>query len=249
MGEAERDRFVSAALVRTGYLRSQGGEPSAGMSDAISRYQADNDLIPNGRIDFDLYYRMLAYDARVPSDKPVAQAPAAQAQNAASRVTPPPVSPSVAATAPVPSPEPPRLTMSTPRGPRPTYHVGETMVLSVQPTNDAYVYCFYQDSTGTVSRIFPNRFQPDPLLHAGVQTEIPPAGAKSFAIRFDKPGVNEAVACLGADREIGLRLPDKLKAQDLEPLPVNGLDEVATRFREIPGARVDDARLGVEVTR
>jgi hypothetical protein len=118
----------------------------------------------------------------------------------------------------------------------------------VQPTQDAYVYCFYQDSTGTVARIFPNRFQPDPFLHGGVQIEIPPAGTKSFALRFDKPGGSEAVACLGADREIGLKLPDKLKAQDLEPLPVSGLDDVASQFRGIPGARVDDARLAVEVT-
>ena len=85
------------------------------------------------------------------------------------------------------------------------------------PTSIAY----YQDASGTVARIFPNRFQPDPFLHAGVQIEIPPAGTKSFAFRFDKPGGSEAVACLGSDREVGLKLPDKLKAQDLEPLPVS----------------------------
>jgi hypothetical protein len=121
------------------------------------------------------------------------------------------------------------------------------MVVAVQPTQDAYVYCYYQDATGTVARIFPNRFQPDPFLHAGMRIEIPPEGTKSFAIRFDKPGGNEAVACLGADREVGLRLPSTLKAQDLEPLPVSGLDDVAGQFRQIPGTHVDDARLAVEV--
>jgi hypothetical protein len=146
-----------------------------------------------------------------------------------------------------PSAEPPRLVLSTPHGPRPSYRVGDAMVLAVQPTQDAYVYCFYQDSTGTVARIFPNRFQPDPFLHAGKQIEIPPAGQKSFAIRFDKAGGKEAVACLGADREVGLRLPDSLKAQDLAPLPVQGLDDVAARFRAVPGGRIDDARLTVEV--
>jgi hypothetical protein len=141
------------------------------------------------------------------------------------------------------------MVIDTPRGPRPSYRVGETLVLSVQPTQDAYVYCYYQDATGTVARIFPNRFQPDPFLPARTQIEIPPAGRKSFAIRFDKAGTQESVACLGADREVGLRLPNQLKAQDLEKLPVSGLDEVAARFREIPGARIDDSRLAVEVTR
>jgi hypothetical protein len=143
--------------------------------------------------------------------------------------------------------EAPRLVLSTPRGPRPSYRVGDTMVLAVQPDQDAYVYCYYQDSAGTVARIFPNRFQPDPLLHAGSETEIPPEGRQSFAIRFDKAGGHEAVACLGADREIGMRLPDDLKAQDLQPLPVHSLDDVAAQFRAVPGSRIEDARLAVEV--
>jgi hypothetical protein len=55
------------------------------------------------------------------------------------------------------------------------------------------------------------------------------------------------VACLGADREVGLRLPDALKAQDLAPLPVQGLSQIAAEFHAIPGAQIDDARLAVEV--
>jgi hypothetical protein len=245
MGEGERERFVSTALVRTGYLSSGSDSATSGFSDAISRYQADNDLVPSGKIDFDLYYRMLANEARHPGPKPAAVAAAAAPVAAPGVATATPV----VATAVVagPPPDPLRLVLSTPRGPQPKYRAGETMVLAVQPTQDAYVYCYYQDASGTVARIFPNRFQPDPFLHAGKQIEIPPAGVKSFALRFDKPGSTEAVACLGADRELGLRLPASLKAQDLEPLPVTGLDDVAAQFRGIPGARVDDSRLAVEV--
>jgi Domain of unknown function (DUF4384) len=232
MGETERDSFVSAALVRTGYLQSASGGRTTELSDAVARYQADNDLVPNGRVDFDLYYRLLANEARHPNTGVAGTTPVA--------VTP--VTAVVAA-----APEPPRLTLSSPRGPQPKYHVGDTLVMTVQPARDAYVYCYYQDATATVARIFPNRFQPDPFLRAGTQIEIPPAGRGSFAIRFDKPGGNETVACLGADREVGLRISDRLKARDLEPLPVSGLDEVAMRFREVPGAQVTDARLSVEV--
>jgi curli biogenesis system outer membrane secretion channel CsgG len=241
MGERERERFVSTALVRSGYLRSEADGTNAGLPDAIARYQVDSDLVPSGRVDFDLYYRLLANEARRPTSQSAAATPVA-AGSIGTAGGP------LATPAPPPA-EAPRLTLTTPRGPRPGYRVGETMVVAVQPTQDAYVYCYYQDSTGTVARIFPNRFQPDPFLRAGTRVEIPPAGTKSFALRFDKPGGSEAVACLGADREIGLRLPNRLKAQDLEPLPVSGLDEVASQFREMPGARVDDARLAVEVMR
>ncbi len=72
MGEGERERFVSAALVRTGYLPAGSGGTSPGFSDAVARYQADSDLVATGRIDFDLYYRLLANEAR-PS-RPLARA-------------------------------------------------------------------------------------------------------------------------------------------------------------------------------
>ena len=42
------------------------------------------------------------------------------------------------------------------------------------------------------------------------------------------------MACLAADREVGLRLPDALKRKDLEPLPVRGLDDVAASSGPCP---------------
>ena len=38
------------------------------LSGAIARYQADNDLVPSGRVDFDLYYRLARQRARAPAD-------------------------------------------------------------------------------------------------------------------------------------------------------------------------------------
>jgi hypothetical protein len=235
MPNGEREQFVTTRLVQAGYLSGSGSD----LSDAIGRYQADSDLVPSGHIDFDLYYRLLANDARHPATKVAAVSPPAP--------TPIPTVPAAAARPALAAPAP-RLVLSTARGPRPSYHAGETMVLSVQPTEDAYVYCYYQDSSGAVARIFPNRFQPDAFVHANRQIEIPPPGQRSFAIRFDKPGGTESVACLGADREVGLKLPGTLKAADLDPLPVRGLDEIASQFRAT-GAQVDDARLTVEVMR
>jgi hypothetical protein len=40
-----------------------------------------------------------------------------------------------------------------------------------------------------------------------------------------------------------------LKAEDLQPLPVQGLSQIAAQFHAIPGAQIDDARLAVEVIR
>jgi hypothetical protein len=139
--------------------------------------------------------------------------------------------------------------VTTDRGPQPTYRVGETMTIRVEPTAGAYVYCYYQDSDGHVARIFPNRFQPDAYVRPHTLLEIPPGGGHTFDVQFDKAGGREAVACLASDLEVGLRLPDVLKAQDLEPLPVAGLDDVEARFRSAGGPRVDDARVTIDVAR
>jgi hypothetical protein len=234
MGAAERDRFTEAALVRAGFL--QAGAPARELPGAVARYQAANDLVPSGRVDFELYYRMLASDParrRQPGPIPVA---------AAATPIPTPVP-----SAPPPATEAPRPILSTMRG-RPVYRVGETMTLSVQPTGDAYLYCYYQDADGEVARIYPNRFQPDALVGARTPLTVPPPGA-AFSIRFDKAGGADAVSCLAADREVGLLLPPELKRQDLEPLPVRSLDEIGARFRAVPGVRVNDARLSIEVRR
>jgi hypothetical protein len=144
---------------------------------------------------------------------------------------------------------PPRLALSTPRGQRPTYVTGETLVLAVEPREDAYVYCFYQDANGAVARIFPNRFQPNPFLRGGKRIEIPSADRESFLIRFDPPGGRETISCVAADRDVWPRLPDTLKTADLEPLVVSGLDEVAARFREVADVQVGEVRLLVNVIR
>ncbi|HJS84274.1 MAG TPA: DUF4384 domain-containing protein, partial [Acetobacteraceae bacterium] len=144
-------------------------------------------------------------------------------------------------------PETPRAVLGTSHGPRPTYRVGESLTLEVQPTQDAYLYCYYQDAEGTVARIFPNRVQPDAFVHGNTLIRVPPSNG-GFDIRFDKAGGHEVVACFAAGSEIGLKLPNTLKQQDLTPLPVRGLDEVAAQFRTLGGARVDDARLVIEVT-
>jgi curli biogenesis system outer membrane secretion channel CsgG len=230
MSTEERERFAKDGLTRAGYYRAVGGSPDGiALADAASRYQADNDLVPNGRMDFDLYYRLLASNAR---------APGGIAEPAALATQP------VAATRSMP-----RLALGTSRGPRPVYRVNETMSVQVQPSGDAFVYCYYQDASGAVARIFPNRFQPDALIPARRLVEIPPGGEQPFDIRFDTPGSRETVACLASDLEVGVKLPDELKVDDLSPMPVRSIDEVAGRFRSIAPSHVDDVRMVIEVTR
>ena len=157
-----RKRAAALRPHRAGTLRLSGfgrDGSAANLSDAMARYQAENDLVPTGRVDFDLYY-----PASCKRRPPTRHDPAPRSPRSAASPPPPPaaapaVAPAAASAAPV---EPaPHLTLATTRGGRPAYRVGETITLNLQPTQDAYTYCYYQDGTGSVSRIFPQQFQPD----------------------------------------------------------------------------------------
>src|SRR5260221_508791 len=93
MSSAERVRFVRTNLAGAGYAQGAlSDQPDPELPNAIARYQADHDLVPNGRIDFDLYYGLLTATSH---DKKVA-AVAVDATPSASTVppaSPPPVLP------------------------------------------------------------------------------------------------------------------------------------------------------------
>jgi len=252
MSATDRVRFARANLAHAGYLDTgTGDEIDQPLRDSIARYQSEHDLVANGRIDFDLYYRLLAEGGRgkdtasvasnaAPAPAPVAAAPAAPAPPPAAPVAPP----AAAARESVPAPS---LRLSTNRGERPTYRVDDTLAVEAVTTGDAFLYCYYQDADGSVARIFPNRFQPNALVHGGTPIEIPPSAGKAFAIRFDKSHVKEAVACVASNDELGLKLPSQLKAEDLAPLPVGSLQDVVGRFHQLGGNRLTERWLSIEV--
>jgi hypothetical protein len=132
--------------------------------------------------------------------------------------------------------------LDTDRGPRPTYKPKEFLQARVQLSSDGVLYCYYRDNSGTIARIFPNRFNPDPFVRAGRAMSLPPEGSP-FKIRFDNPG-HEQIVCYASDRD--LPLPANLKAADLTPLKVGSIDEIGVAFRK-SNPNVAEARLDVTV--
>jgi len=59
--------------------------------------------------------------------------------------------------------------------------------------------------------------------------------------------VQEEVACLSSSRELGLSLPDALKLQDLQALPVRSLDEVVGAFKALDRAGIRESRLSINI--
>jgi hypothetical protein len=242
--ESERVTFVQRKLggSMNRYKGTIDGKMNDVLKDAILEYQAQNALIADGRVNFDLYaallddvQNVLAYAPSTPPAKSAAPRPPSY--------TPPP--------APMPAQAAPaastanvfRVNLESDKGARPSYKVGEFLNMSLSLSGDGAVHCYYEDTSRQVARIFPNQFFGNPTLRAGGTVRLPSGG---FKIRFDQAG-KERVACIGADRDVVV--PGNLKgAKDLSPLPVSSLDEVVTRFRQANPAAVVST-IDVTVTR
>jgi hypothetical protein len=142
-------------------------------------------------------------------------------------------------------PVPLHATLTTPDGPNPTLRAHDEIRALLLTTTDAYAYCYYADGNGTISRIFPNRFQPDPQVRSGALQVPDSTGA--FTLVADKPGRTEEVRCMAASSDVGSRLPSVLQAEDLAPLAVRSLNDVSSMFQSL-GEEVVETRLVAEVT-
>ncbi len=231
MSDKQRLLFVQRALVAGGYLEGESaGTLDGATRKAIARFETENNLVPTGRVGFDLYRTLLGADYQVAAGPP-----------------------SLEDTGSVPTPEklaarePLTLKMLNERGANPTYKVGEEFRMTVETSDSAYVYCYYADAGGHVARIFPNRFQPNSYVGGKRFVEVPSRDAP-FTILFERPNTREEIACVASDRELGLHLPSELKGGDLQPLPVANLNELLGHFEAIDPKGLTVGRLGIDVS-
>lgn len=224
MPPQDRVKLVQRKLGGMGlYTGAVNGVASNELAGAIGKYQSENSLIADGRINFDLYYALL--DA----DQPLA-------------VDPTPKAVSVATAAPTGARGALALKLDSDRGARPAYRLKELLKAHVQINNDGILYCYYKDVSGAIARIYPNRFSPDPFVKANKMLTLPPENSP-FQIKFDKAG-KEQITCFASERD--LALPVSLKGADLAPLKVGSMDEIANAFRKA-NPSVAEAKLDISV--
>ena len=110
------------------------------------------------------------------------------------------------------------------------YAAGEAVGFHVIPSMSGYLYCYHQDQTGVLRRIFPNRFTRDPRVIANRPLTLP--GAAPLELHA-KAGTPEAIGCFTTPNEIYSSLPAALRWGDFDPLKLGSFDEVAAIFGPI----------------
>lgn len=225
MSEEERVTFTQRALESKGYYATAiNGVYDASTKAAVGRYQAENGLIANGRLDFQLYQSLINEDLALGQ-------------------RPQPVEPAAVQTS---APTPLTISLTTPKGPTPVYAVNEILEMNLRASQDSYVYCYYRDDEAQIARIFPNRFSPDPYVVAGRSIPVLTKGSP-FGIEFEVAGSREEILCIAARSERGLDVSGTLKAADLTPIPVDSLEEISASFKRAGRDDVAEARLPISV--
>ena len=125
------------------------------------------------------------------------------------------------------------------------YQVGESVRLSVRPSMDSQLSCYYRDGDDVVTRLFPNRFSHVSTVKAGDSLELPESG--NWEIRATRARKPEEVLCLAAAiDEQAVPLPASIRP-DLQPLPVASLDQVIAVFRDATGTEPVRQRVVINV--
>ncbi len=213
MEEVERVSFAQSTLSSLEYyIGPVNGVMSDSLRDAIGRYQAASGLQANEQIDIDFYRSLVENDASADDDPPsiggLGSSPVASHAGGESKLT----------------------ILKEPN--KPTLKPEEQYAFRVAAGSPSFVYCYYEDGNSDVYRVFPNRFEPNALL---TKNRIIALGYPKSLVKFfaGSSGSKESLVCFSSSTEIGLLLPTYLKAQDLEPLPLNGgLVELAQIFSD-----------------
>ena len=83
------------------------------------------------------------------------------------------------------------------------YTHGDHVVLTVQATEDSYIWVFDTGTSGKVHQIFPNRYHEDNFLAAGSTLNIPPS-ASDYALAVSHPRGAELITVVATQENAPL---------------------------------------------
>jgi hypothetical protein len=150
--------------------------------------------------------------------------------------------------APVPEPQPLTLRLTTARGDRPTFSIGENFDLTVKLNRDAWLYCYYRQVDGSVVKLFPNPQHGEAKLKGGVRHRIP-GDIYPFDLAFSEPPGEETLICYASARDVGADLPSLLRMPDFGTLPVGMDARLHDIFAALKDTEIVHDSLSIVVTR
>ncbi len=125
------------------------------------------------------------------------------------------------------------------------YRIGEELKLSVRPSRDAYVYCFYKDVAGEVTKIFPSQYDSSARVAAGAQSI--PAPSWEAPMQLTGPAGQAEVRCFAVDKDASAQLPAEIGKPGFTVLPAAMAASLIDVFKRVPDGSVATAAMPLTV--
>jgi hypothetical protein len=204
MQRGDRTILAKRALRQLGYFNGEiSDQATPELRDAMSRWQRDNNLPPMGLMTFETYEKMMSRFVEIDGDgrfKRIGWGFESPTLGDAPGANKPAVS----------------LSINKAEG---LYLSGEVVVLRVVPNQSGYMTCYYQDSSGAISQIYPNQQQGSALVEANRAVMIPDINQPTqiFSIEASDPGIQGAT-CFLSQRDLRAVLPQEMRVVPLTPI-------------------------------
>jgi hypothetical protein len=204
-------------LSRLGYFT----HPATGQMDiethaALAKFQADEDLIATGDLNFDTYERMVQKFNGFPVN---GRAGTARARAARTGLKP------VAASSRLMSSGNGLSVVSSKR----KFRVNENFSVRLKVKTPGYLYCFYQPGAGGVIQILPKNPNVHLRVPSGYARNLPIAH-DGFTLKFETPKKAQRILCVIQKAKPNAASPFDGKFKALRPLPVKRLENIPAKF-------------------
>ncbi len=216
LSTSDRIRELQTGLGALSYYGGAAdGNYNSDFVRALRSFQADRRLVPTGTATFESYEALLRQYVTVDGDgkfKRVGWSEPRDVGGSSDGRLPPP------------------LAITLPKA-DPSYSIGESVFFNVVSDRSRYVFCYYQDSAGAVSRVFPSQFQPASLVEGRRSLLVPNIfDPNTFSLEMGAPG-QQAVMCLGSDTDLLAKVGTQLSEPPLAPMrSATSLEQVLQTF-------------------
>ncbi|MCK6453182.1 MAG: DUF4384 domain-containing protein [Alphaproteobacteria bacterium] len=126
------------------------------------------------------------------------------------------------------------------------YQVGDELKLSIRSTREAYVYCFYRDVAGEVTKIFPSQFDRSARIGSDGAQSIPSPSWQQ-PMQLTGPGGSSEVQCFALDRDATAHLPPEIAKPGFTVVPKTVAASLMDVFKKVPDGNMATAALPITV--
>jgi len=204
MNHQDRNKFFKSGLKHFGYYKGNvNAENDPELKTAITQYQADKGLVPNGTDSFETYESLINRGASF---------------SAITKTTP--LSESNLFS------EGRSMDVRIVTREKHLYKKNEFISLNVSLSESGYLRCYYKDENGGTMMIYPN--SQEKAMIAGNQTiTIPNPELNAFQIQIQNAGTQEFM-CMASNEELDDILPSSLNVAPLTAISgITSLDQIA----------------------